>query len=62
MNPPDEDHRDRAQDALEAARAGLGLTGDDLENAKLYAMIGIGEGVLCVYDILIKLRDRSQGQ
>jgi hypothetical protein len=56
----DETHRDRAMHALDAAREGLGRSGVEVDNAKLYAMIGIGEAVMCVYDILIDVRDRIE--
>lgn len=60
MSHPEEQHRDRAMDALEAAREGLGGSLENLDNAKLYAMIGIGEAVMCVYDILIDVRDQIE--
>lgn len=49
-------------DALEAAREGLGGSLENLDNAKLYAMIGIGEAVMCVYDILIDVRNQIEGR
>jgi hypothetical protein len=58
MNAHDPGHRDRAMDALDAARKSLGDT--TLEKAKLHAMIGIGEAVMCVYDILIDVRNQIE--
>jgi hypothetical protein len=56
----EENHRDLAIDSLEGAREGLGETGNNLENAKLYAMIGIGEAVMCVYHVLIDVRNQFE--
>ena len=46
----------QAQEALHAANEGLGGSDEQLENAKLYALVGIGQALLAVEQTLDQVR------